>query len=87
MDKLNVVRLVGRLIAGPPDTHILELWVRLKRTLDWSQLLKSDELNLDDGEVEARQDDDQRKSIVQQVLQISTDFLRQIIAPVQGREA
>ena len=31
---------------------------------------------------EVRQEDDQRKSIVQQILQKSTDFLRRTIAPV-----
>ena len=34
---------------------------------------------------QARQEDDQRKSIMQKVMQRSTDFLRRIIAPVQGQ--
>ena len=32
---------------------------------------------------QARHEDDQRKSIVQQVMQKSTDFLRRIIVPVE----
>ena len=32
---------------------------------------------------QAQQDDDQRKSIVQQIIQKSTDFLRRIIVPVE----
>ena len=34
--------------------------------------------------IQARQEDDQRKSVAQQVLQKSTDLLRRIFAPVQG---
>ena len=34
---------------------------------------------------QARQGDDQRKSSVQQLLHFSADFLRRIIAPVQGQ--
>ena len=36
-------------------------------------------------DTEVRQEDDQRKSIVQQMLQRSTKFLRWIIAPVGGQ--
>ena len=34
---------------------------------------------------EVKQEDDERKSLVQQLLQRSTDFLRRIIVPVEGQ--
>ena len=46
------------------------------RTTGWS---------LKESFFQARHEDDQRKSIVQQVLQKSMGFLRRIIAPVEGQ--
>ena len=34
---------------------------------------------------QAKQDNDQRRSIVQQMLQKGTDFLRRIISPAEGQ--
>ena len=57
----------------------------------WSETLDNDELNswtvakLKKSHYQARQEDDQRKSIVQRVVTKSTDFLRRIIAPVEGQ--
>ena len=57
---------------------------------DWSELIRSEELNpwmmaqLKERHSQARQEDEQRKSIAQLVLQRSTDFLRRITAPVKG---
>ena len=65
--------------------------IRAGRSDNWSELMKSDELNpwmmakLQESYHQARQEDDQRKSIVQQVMQKSTDFLRRIIAPAEGQ--
>ena len=55
---------------------------------DGSVLMKSEELNpwMTEKPVhQAKQDDDQRKSIVQQFLLKSTDFLRRIFVPVEGQ--
>ena len=58
---------------------------------DWSELLKSNDLNawtrvkIQECFHEVRLEDDQRKSMVQQILQKSTDFLWRIIAPVGGQ--
>ena len=54
---------------------------------DWSELMMNEELNpwmakVKESPYQARQDN-KRKSIVQKVVQRSTDFLRRIIAPVQ----
>ena len=54
---------------------------------EWSELVKSNawtRVKIDECHHEVRQEDDQRESIVQQILQKSTDFLRRIIAPVGG---
>ena len=56
---------------------------------DWSELTRSEELNpwkmakLKESYYQARQEDEQRKSIVQKVLQKITDSLGRITAPVQ----
>ena len=56
---------------------------------DWSELMMSNQRDpwakLKDSCYQARQEDDQRKSIVQHTVQGSTDFLRRIIVPVAGR--
>ena len=55
--------------------------IRAGRADDWSELLKSSELNpwtrvkLQECCCEVRQGDDQRTSTVQQIMQKSTDFL------------
>ena len=64
--------------------------IKAYRADDWSELMKSDEPNpwmmakLKEICYQARQEDDQLKSFVQQIKQKSTDFLRRIIAPVEG---
>ena len=58
---------------------------------DWSELTSSEQLNLGmmaklkESWYHARQEDDHHKSIVQQVLVRCTEFLRRIIAPVEGQ--
>ena len=52
---------------------------------DWSELLKSKELNLWTRVKIQECYHEVRKSIVQQALQKSTDFFRLIIAPVEGQ--
>ena len=53
---------------------------------DWSELTRSEGLNpWMTAKLWRGREDDQRISIVQQVLQRSTDFLRRIIAPVEGQ--
>ena len=65
--------------------------IRTARADDWPELLRRDELNpwtwvkLQGCYYEVRQDEDQRRSIVQKIMQNSTDFLRRIIVPVQGQ--
>ena len=65
--------------------------IKAGRADDWSEVMKSDELNpwtmakLKGSYFEAKQDDDQRKSVVQQIKQKNTDFLRRIIVPVEGQ--
>ena len=57
---------------------------------DWSELPESDRLNawtsakLQECSNEVKQDDDERKKIVQQILQKGTDFVRRIIVSVEG---
>ena len=57
----------------------------------WSELWKGSEFNswtrakLQECYHEVRQDDDQRKSIVQQIMWKSTNILRRKIVPVQGQ--
>ena len=59
---------------------------------DRSELMRNEDLSswmmakLKGSDYQARQEDDQRKSIVQQVVPKSTDFLRRIIAPIQEQE-
>ena len=48
---------------------------------DWSELLRSKELN---HWMMARQEDDQRTRIVQDLMLRTMDFLTRIIAPVHG---
>ena len=62
--------------------------IKAGRGDDWSVLMKSDELNPRmmaklKGSCQAEPEDHQRKSIVQQTMQKSTDFLRRIIVPVE----
>ena len=58
---------------------------------DRSELLKSDKLNawtkvkMKESFYEVRQEDDDWKSIVQQILHNSTDLVRRIIVPVGGQ--
>ena len=58
---------------------------------DWWELVRSEEVTpqimakLKKSNIQARQDDDQRRSIVQKVMLQSTDFLRRIIATVDGQ--
>ena len=55
---------------------------------DWSELTKSEEVNpwvMTKLRESYYQEDDQRKGIVQKVMQKSTDFLGRIIAPVEGQ--
>ena len=65
--------------------------VNAGRADDWSELMKSEELNpwmiakLKASYGQATQDDDECKSIVQQIMQKSTDFLRRIVVPVEGQ--
>ena len=65
--------------------------IKAGRADDWSEVMKSDELNpwtmakLKESYFEAKQDDDQRKSVVQQIKQKNTDFLRRIFVPVEGQ--
>ena len=49
-------------------------------------MTKSNREFLQEAFYQAKQDDDQRKSIVQQIMQKGTDFLRRIIVPVEDRE-
>ena len=55
---------------------------------DWSELLKSDNawtrVKIQECHNEVKQEDDERKSVVQHILQRSTDFLRRIIVPGGG---
>ena len=59
---------------------------------DWSEIPESDRHNawtsakLQECSNEVKQDDDEPKSIVQQILQKGTDFVRRIIVPVEGQE-
>ena len=58
---------------------------------DWAEFLKNDNLNawssakLRESDSEVEREDEERKCIVQQILQKSTDFLRRIIVPVEGQ--
>ena len=58
---------------------------------DWLELVKSKDFHawtsvkVQECNHEVRQQDDQRKSMVQQILQKSADFRRRIIAPVGGQ--
>ena len=58
---------------------------------DWSELMKSEEVNpwvmtkLRKSYYQAGQEDDQRKGIVQKVMQKSTDLLERIVVPVEGQ--
>ena len=69
------------------------VWLAMKtgEEHDLSELVNSKGLNawtrvkIHECHHEVRQEDDQRKSVVQQILQKSTDFLRRIIAPVGGQ--
>ena len=56
--------------------------IRAGRADDWSEALKSDELNPWTRVNEVRQDEDQHRSTVQRLMPKSTDFLRRIIVPV-----
>ena len=55
---------------------------------DWQERTRSEDLNpwmlskLKESQYQARQEDDQRNSVVQHIVQKSTDFLRLIVAPV-----
>ena len=57
---------------------------------DWSEWTKGAEVNswmmvkLTEFHCQVKQDDDQSRSLVQQTLQKSTDFVRRIIVPVEG---
>ena len=65
--------------------------VKAGRADEWSELMKSDEFTpwmmtkLQESCYQAKQDDDQRKSVARQIMQRSTDFLRRIIVPVEGQ--
>ena len=81
-------------IVSKKNVHLPGMMVRrvVKAGLadDWSEPTKNEEYNpwmmskLKESCYQPRQEDDQRKSIVQQVLARSTDLLRRIIAPVKG---
>ena len=61
------------------------------RVHDWSEVMKSEELNpctmakLKESHIQVRQDDDQRKSVVQQIMQKSADFLRRTVEATEGQ--
>ena len=80
--KRNGMRLEGTMIRQAMEAG---------KAGDWSELLKSDKLDartsakLRECYYEVRQEDDERKSIVHQTLQKSTDFLRSIIVPLGGQ--
>ena len=65
--------------------------MKARKAGDWLELVKSDMFNvwttamLQECCSEVEQEDDERKSIVQQILQKSTDFLRRIMVPVGGQ--
>ena len=76
------LRLEGSLMRPP---------LKAGQAGDWAELSKSDRLNAWTGTMlrechsEVEQDDEEWKSIVQQFLHMSTDFLRRIIVPVDGQ--
>ena len=65
--------------------------VKAELAVESSQLMRNEELNpwmmvaLTESWYQVKQEDDQRKSNVQQVSPKSTDFLRRIIPPVDGQ--
>ena len=75
----------------PMPGRVVRQAVGAGRAEDWSELMDSDELShwmmakLKESCYQAKQDDDQRKIIVQHIMQKGTDFLRRIIVPVVGQ--
>ena len=75
----------------PLDSNLIRPAIQAGKARDWSEWLKSDKLNawtsaeLQKCHSEVKQEDDEQESIVQQILQKSTDFLRRIIVPVGGQ--
>ena len=65
--------------------------VKAELAVESSQLMRNEELNpwmmvtLMESWYQVKQEDDQRKSNVQQVSPKSTDFLRRLIPPVEGQ--
>ena len=71
-----------------PDMTVRKV-IEADRADEWSELMNSVEINrwmmvkLKESCYQAKQDDDQRKSIVQQIMQKCTDFQRWTIVPVE----